>query len=148
MGGRQLIIDFPSCLIVFLYNSSSSSSPFTTSTSPSSSSSNSPLIIASLLSSAQVGRLHWDDVPFERLEVSSAVAEDIFRHDEFKTRQIPFIVDKSRQRKEAAAKAAAAAAAETDGEKEEVLLRHPEGTVSCYRLGDHVDISSGKKQSN
>ena len=107
-----------------------------------------PLIIASLLSSAQVGRLHWDDVPFERLEVSSAVAEDIFRHDEFKTRQIPFIVDKSRQRKEAAAKAAAAAAAETDGEKEEVLLRHPEGTVTCYRLGDHVDISSGKKQSN
>ena len=89
-----------------------------------------------------MGRLHWDDVPFERLEVSSAVAEDIFLHDEFKTRQIPFIVDKSRLRKEAAA-ASAAAATETDDGKEDVLLRHPEGTVTCYRLGDHVDISSG-----
>ena len=103
--------------------------------------------------SAQVGRLHWQDVPFERLDVSAAVADDIFRDDEFKRLQIPSIVEKSRQRKEKlqaqrTAKAAAEAKKNKDNADDEaknpkLIEFEPEGTVTCYRLGDHVDISTG-----
>ena len=83
-----------------------------------------------------MGRLHWDDIPFERLEVSAAVAKDIFRDDEFKSLQIPSIVERSRLKKAAAAEAAAK-------DDDEPVAYYPDGTVTCYRLADHVDMSSG-----
>ena len=91
--------------------------------------------VSSFHLSAQVGRLHWSDLPFERLSVSASVAQDFFRDDDFKSQQIPFIVEQSRLKKAAAADSAA-------GEGEAVPF-YPDGTVTCYRLGDHVDISSG-----
>ena len=97
-------------------------------------------VLCTFPSSAQLGRLHWEDIPFERLDVSAAVAEDIFRDDEFKRLQIPSIVEKSRQRK------AQSAAATTEADKDSQLQLgpfHEEGSVTCYRLGDHVDISAG-----
>jgi len=97
--------------------------------------------------SAQVGRLHWEDIPFERLDVTPSVADNIFRDDQFKRLQIPAIAEKSRQRKAAAQAAAAAAAAAEDGKNAESSLSlgpfEPEATITCYRMGDHVDISSG-----
>lgn len=85
--------------------------------------------------SAQVGRMHWEDIPFERLEVSASVAKDIFRDDEFKYLQIPAIVEKSRLKK--------AAAVDAEAKEGEPVPYYPDGTVTCYRLADHVDISSG-----
>ena len=87
-------------------------------------------------SSAQVGRMHWEDIPFERLEVSASVAKDIFRDDEFKSLQIPAIVEKSRLKK--------AAAVDAEAKEGEPVPYYPDGTVTCYRLADHVDISSGR----
>ena len=95
-----------------------------------------------------MGRLHWEDIPFERLDVTPSVADNIFRDDQFKRLQIPAIAEKSRQRKAAAQASAAAAAAAEDGKNAESSLSlgpfEPEATITCYRMGDHVDISSGK----
>ncbi|XP_050415778.1 39S ribosomal protein L39, mitochondrial [Patella vulgata] len=58
-------------------------------------------------------KLHHLDFKFERLEVDASVALDMFKDNHFKSQQIPYI-------------------AESSGSK-----------VVVYRVGDHVDISSG-----
>ncbi|XP_059148840.1 large ribosomal subunit protein mL39-like [Physella acuta] len=60
-------------------------------------------------------RLNYSDFKFQRLEVPVSVAEEMFSDNRFKTAQIPPIAEKSKT-----------------------------GTsVTVYRMGDHIDISSG-----
>lgn len=81
--------------------------------------------------SALAGRLHWDNLRFERLDVDASVALKIFQDNNFKMMQIPHIAEKTEKRQK------------TDGEMETPFQNSAPGTIPLYRLGDHVDISSG-----
>ncbi|BFZ25469.1 hypothetical protein BsWGS_28508 [Bradybaena similaris] len=60
-------------------------------------------------------RLRYEDLKFQRLDIPVSVALEMFADNRFKSQQIPSIADKSRSG----------------------------SSVTVYRLGDHVDISSG-----
>ncbi|CAG5134774.1 unnamed protein product, partial [Candidula unifasciata] len=60
-------------------------------------------------------RLSYENLKFQRLEIPVSLAQEMFSDNRFKSQQIPSIAEKSRSG----------------------------SSVTVYRLGDHVDMSSG-----
>ncbi|KAI5732847.1 hypothetical protein M8J76_004797 [Diaphorina citri] len=69
--------------------------------------------------SAEMVKLAYEAVPFERLSISQDLAEALFEHNKYKLEQIPSIVQQS-----------------------------IDGKVIVYRIKDHIDISRGPMMSN
>lgn len=69
--------------------------------------------------SAQFVKITNDELPVERLEVTTEVALDMFQDNPFKTKQIPDITKSSES-----------------------------NTITLYRIGDHIDISRGPMVGN
>lgn len=69
--------------------------------------------------SAEMVKLGYADIPFERLSITQEIAEKMFAQNKFKLEQIPSIVQQSL-----------------------------DGRVIVYRLQDHIDISRGPMISN
>ena len=60
-------------------------------------------------------KTYFDDLRFEPLDIDASLAQEMFQDNQFKTQQIPYIASKS-----------------ASGSK-----------VTVFRMGEHVDITSG-----
>uniref|UniRef100_A0A8D8RGI0 Large ribosomal subunit protein mL39 n=1 Tax=Cacopsylla melanoneura TaxID=428564 RepID=A0A8D8RGI0_9HEMI len=69
--------------------------------------------------SAEMVKLAYEELPFERLSIGQDLAEELFQHNRHKLEQIPSIVQQSL-----------------------------DGKVIVYRIKDHIDISRGPMMSN
>lgn len=68
--------------------------------------------------SLEMSKIGLSDTKIERLEVQHEIAKQIFKENPFKTEQLP------------------------------TILSHFNGIVPLYRVGDHIDISSGPMMSS
>jgi len=80
--------------------------------------------------SALVGRLHWNDIPFEHLQVSISTAQSIFAQDYLKKQRISSLAS-------APTNLAPPPLPPYD------IMAENDGKVIIHRLGDHIDITNG-----